>query len=370
MNHVREQTGKSSFQQLNEIRHLRTQGGMCGASDYYWYKLYDESYQNGRGPADYLGWRLQGQFNQALNPRNVVLPAWDKCVFATLATSTGLPVVPTRACFHRAKRISASLGIHLTSSADVRKYLCESATFPLFCKPAYSQQGCGAMCLAGYDPDSDKLQLVGGSVVALGSFLNHLEQPIDPQYHRPEAGFLFQQALVPTAEISAVTGWSAISSVRIVCLNDGKRPKPIRAIWKIAVRPNVVDNFAKGFYGNLIADVNLGTGEISRPINRFWPLAQVVDRPSQAGSALQGFRLPNWNTVLDICDRGGAVFPLMKIHHWDIALTKEGPVILELNDLGATEFLQVHGHGLLTPETREFVRQHGDTRTHRWIQAL
>ncbi|MBK8401777.1 MAG: hypothetical protein IPL29_12190 [Propionivibrio sp.] len=43
------QTGKSRFDQLREIRALRKCGGQCGISDYYNYRLYDESYQPGCG---------------------------------------------------------------------------------------------------------------------------------------------------------------------------------------------------------------------------------------------------------------------------------------------------------------------------------
>jgi hypothetical protein len=60
----------------------------------------------------------------------------------------------------------------------------------------------------------------------------------------------------------------------------------------------------------------------------------------------------------------------MKIHHWDFALTSEGPMILELNDMGGTEIAQVHGHGLLTQETREFLKRYANTQTHPWINSF
>jgi hypothetical protein len=44
--------------------------------------------------------------------------------------------------------------------------------------------------------------------------------------------------------------------------------------------------------------------------------------------------------------------------------------MLELNDIGSTEAAQIHGHGLLTPETREFLRRYGNTREQPWIHVL
>ena len=101
---AQQQTGKNLITQGREIKALKSMGGQCGISDYYWYKLYDQKYQKGRGAPDFLGWCLQEQFSLALNPRYAVLPAWDKLVFAQIAAASGLPVAPIRACFHRLTR--------------------------------------------------------------------------------------------------------------------------------------------------------------------------------------------------------------------------------------------------------------------------
>ena len=367
---VRDQTGKGKLRQISEIRGLEKLGGQCGVSDYYWYKLYDDDYLLGNGARDFIGWRLQAQFSLALNSRNGVLPAWDKCVFMQLATSADLPVAPVRACFHRASRISDSLGVHLRTREQAGSYLRNPELYPLFGKPAYSQQGYGSVYLAGYDPATDTLRLLDGNTLPLEKFLERLEVTIDHRFHKPECGFLFQQSFTLAPEISALTQWSAICGVRVICLNGPEGAKPIRAIWKIAVPPNHVDNFSLGKYGNLLADVNLETGEISRVVNGFWPKSRLLLEHPHSGQSLVGFRLPGWEKILDACQRGGAVFPLMKIHHWDFAVTDQGPLILELNDIGGTEIAQVHGRGLLTEETRAFLKRHGDMQAHPWIRKL
>src|SRR4029079_1520787 len=96
---AREQTGKPLLTQLREIRALRRIGGECGATDYYRYRLYDEGWLDRRRAAGFMGWRLQTRFSLALNPRNVVLPAWDKVAFTLIASAAGLPVAPVRACY-------------------------------------------------------------------------------------------------------------------------------------------------------------------------------------------------------------------------------------------------------------------------------
>lgn len=365
-----QQTGKSLPAQFREIIALRKMGGQCGISDYYWYKLYDDSYQLGRGAPDFIGWRLQQEFSLALNPRMAVLPAWDKNVFTQLASSAGLPVAPVRGTFLRTMQIPKALGEHFRTVQEVARFLRNPDNYPLFAKPVYSQQGYGSAYLIGYDATTDRLALLNGETISLDSFLMRLETSVDPRYHKPECGFVFQLPLKPANEIERLTDWSALCGVRIVCLNEVERVIPIRAVWKIAVPPNHVDNFSLGKYGNLLADIDLSTGIVSRCVNALWPRAHLLQNHPQSGNLLTGFRLPGWERLLEACQIGGVAFPLMKIQHWDFALTDNGPIILELNDLGATEMLQIHGHGLLTPETREFLKRHANAASHAWVKLL
>jgi len=364
------QTGKSLLTQLREIRALRNFGGQCGISDYYWYKLYDDQYQWGRGACDFLGWRLQQQFSLALNPRYAALPAEDKLSFMSLAGSAELPIAPLRACFHRADRLADAMGIHLKTRSAVGAFLRDPTMYPLFGKPSFSQQGYGAAYLAGYEATTDSVQLLDGKTIAVERFMDRLDQTMDSRYHKPECGYLFQEPFTLAPEILAITKWPAICGVRIICLNGPDGVTPIRAMWKIATPPNHVDNFSLGKYGNLLADINLASGEISRTISGFWPRTQILLKHPASGQSLVGFKVPGWTKILEACQRAGPLFPLMKIHHWDFALTDQGPLILELNDIGATEFAQVHGHGLLTPPTREFLKRFGNPQEQVWIKAL
>ncbi|MDO9195021.1 sugar-transfer associated ATP-grasp domain-containing protein [Rhodoferax sp.] len=365
-----QQTGKNLVTQVREIRALQSTGGQCGISDYYEYGLYNDSYLMGRGRQDFLGWRLQAKFSLALNPRYAVLPACDKTVFVQMASAAGLPVAPIRACFHRSARISDALGLHLTSREDAGAFVRDPSIYPMFGKPAFSQQGYGSAYLASYDPATDRLSLLDGQSIAVDEFLKRLDKSVDSRYHKPECGYLFQESLTLAPEIRAFTDWPAICGVRVICLNGPDGVQPIRAIWKVATPPNHVDNFSLGKNGNFLANVDLATGKVSRMVGGFWPKTEAFKTHPGSGHLVDGFQLPGWSQVMDACRRAGAVFPLMKIHHWDFALTDQGPMMLELNDVGGTEIAQVHGHGLLTVETRDFLKRHANTQTHPWVKAL
>ncbi|MCG2578166.1 hypothetical protein LZ012_14315 [Dechloromonas sp. XY25] len=365
-----QQTGKSALRQIREILALRKMGGRCGLSDYYWYKLYDAAYLNGRGVQDFLGWRLQAQVSLALNPRHVVLPAWDKIVFMTLADSVGLPVVPTAATFKACARLPGIFGKHLRTRDEAAEFLRDPCVYPLFGKPAYSQQGYGSAYIDRYEPALDRLVLLDGGSISVEEFLKRLDTTVDYRYHRPECGYLFQRPLRLAEPIESLTGWKAICGARVICLNGPEGSMPLRAIWKIAVPPNHVDNFSLGKYGNLLADIDPSSGSISRVIGGLWPETHLLGEHPVSGNPFTGFRLPDWSAVINYCQMIGQMIPMMRIQHIDFAFSDSGPRVLELNDIGSTELAQLHGHGLLTESACRFIKRFGNADTYSWIKGL
>jgi hypothetical protein len=53
-----------------------------------------------------------------------------------------------------------------------------------------------------------------------------------------------------------------------------------------------------------------------------------------------------------------------------VALTDQGPRLLEFNDVGAFGFPQMFGQGLLTPKLRKILIEKGDKRRYPWIESL
>jgi hypothetical protein len=288
----------------------------------------------------------------------------------TMADSVGLPIVPTVATFKASSRLPAIFGKHLRNTADAAAFLRDPNIYPLFGKPAYSQQGYGSAYLERYEQDSDCLVLLDGRSIAVDQFLTWLEKPVDHRYHKPECGFLFQQPLKLCQRIEQLTGWTAICGARVICLNGPDESTPLRAIWKIAVPPNHVDNFSLGKYGNLLADIDPATGAISRVLGGLWPETRLLTDHPVSGLPFKDFQLPDWHVVLDACKAMGELIPLMRIQHIDFAFTDQGPRILEINDIGGTEIAQLHGHGLLTKRMSVFLKAYGNRTSHPWINSL
>jgi hypothetical protein len=70
--------------------------------------------------------------------------------------------------------------------------------------------------------------------------------------------------------------------------------------------------------------------------------------------------LPQWRRVLALAHKGTTLFPGVRTQSWDVAITADGPVLLEVNWGGDLNLHQLaHGRGILTETFIAHVRQCG-----------
>ncbi len=76
---------------------------------------------------------------------------------------------------------------------------------------------------------------------------------------------------------------------------------------------------------------------------------QTVERHPDSGLAIAGFKLPQWREVSALVIRAQQSVPNLRSAGWDVAVTPDGPVLLEANLTYSTDILQVaYGRGLKT----------------------
>lgn len=71
------------------------------------------------------------------------------------------------------------------------------------------------------------------------------------------------------------------------------------------------------------------------------------------------FQLPYWDDLKKMVIKGQKEFNHMKSIGWDIAVTPEGPVIIEANQTWGTVGMQATNRGLLTEKNRRLFNQYG-----------
>lgn len=141
----------------------------------------------------------------------------------------------------------------------------------------------------------------------------------------------------------------ALSTIRaITYLKDGDFGT-LWAMMRIAVGKNITDNFTHGSTGNLIAPIDLPTGKlgICRGSSRTdWPKIEVFERHPDTGNMFSGVRVPHWQEALELLSRAHKSLPTLRTLAWDLAVTQDGPTLVEANgtyDITGMQIAQQQG---------------------------
>jgi hypothetical protein len=108
---------------------------------------------------------------------------------------------------------------------------------------------------------------------------------------------------------------------------------------KISIGPAVTDHFRAG---NIAAPVDPGTGRLG--LGRSYDERSVVhehETHPDTGARIPGRGVPLWRETVELCLRAQASFPELVVCAWDVAVTPDGPVIIEGNRFFGVELVQV-----------------------------
>lgn len=251
--------------------------------------------------------------NHKLNPQMPISRRhYDKADFEQTCRQHGLPTVPVYALFEGGRVKRQDHVPHVS----------------LFSKPADMAEGKGEFTRWIPVTDSsneDSLYSANdGQVKTLDGIFEHLKA-------LSKAGpYLLQRRLLDHEGIRALSGAETLCTLRVptCCFPDREvRVLPFALFKMPVVRDAVVNTGAKGA---VIYPVELETGRLSAGAVR-GKFETIAVQPT-SGKMAAGFELPCWNETLDLCRTAHAeVFPTFPTVGWDVAITSDGPVLVEMN---------------------------------------
>lgn len=328
---------------LLEAFMLRFPPNCLGLSEYFDYRLFERrlSWQE---KCRFVGWRGEDALDRC-NDRSCHVYADDKRVLAALLEKAALPH-PFLAAVYLNSTPPNLTAAQLDSPGELVVWLRERAEFPLFAKPVHAGFGRGAFLLQGLDATKQNLILgQTGELLSVEDWVSGLSNPAGQ-------GYLFQAALKPHDSLAALQ-CGRLSSLRVMTLQaPGGEPSIYRAVWKVPRQFNIVDNFESGTLGNLLAAVDIDDGRVIRVIQGYGLSLKKLECHPDSGLSFDNLVLPDWSDLKETVLKAARLLPQFGFQHWDVALTEQGPVLLEINlfSAGGTELSQlVEGRGLLEP---------------------
>ena len=133
---------------------------------------------------------------------------------------------------------------------------------------------------------------------------------------------------------------NSVNSLRIITiLDNNKVPHCIYMVQKMGYNGRIIDN------NGLFAPVDLETGKIKFPAHSGDTTRGVVytEHPDTHVKLL-GYQIPFVKEAVDMCLKAALVVPQIRYIGWDVALTENGPVIIEGNTFCAHDFWQLPPH--------------------------
>lgn len=146
----------------------------------------------------------------------------------------------------------------------------------------------------------------------------------------------------------------SINTLRVVTIRNDAGGHILYAHLRVGNGGRPVDNLHSG---GMFAPIDIDTGVIQYPA--YDKDRKTYEKHPMTGVAIQGLQIPLWEQAKEMCLRASEVVPQMRYVGWDVAVTPEGPVLVEGNNLPGYDILQMPPHtpdkiGML-PRFREFV---------------
>jgi hypothetical protein len=272
----------------------------------------------------WLGRQRLLKHQNRFNPKYWKCIVDDKAVFYVYCGMLGLPVPPLYAIFDKIAGWTAT-GQVVSERAEWERFFQNKLPQEFVIKPAVGGRGRG---VALYRRAGASFEDSSGRSFSPVSLYERLQSD-------PETRFVIQGRVFNHPELQRLSGTQSLQTVRIVTwiTKDGDVEIGDTFI-KLIVGDNAIDNYSYG-HGNMVADIDPDTGALSVPVAAAPDgigIKQVPVHPN-SGNVIAGTILPHWSLARRLIDRTAPLFLPLRTIGWDVALTTDGVVLMEGNDL-------------------------------------
>jgi len=167
-------------------------------------------------------------------------------------------------------------------------------------------------------------------------------------------------AFVQQAPYAADIFGGSVNTVRVVTVRAEGAPALVAmALHRFGLSTTGgVDNTS---VGALVTRIDLETGIMDKAFQiTGGTRVRWLERHPETDRPITGVRIPDWGAVKTLCLDLCAAFPFLRYVGWDIAVTQDGPVVIEGNAHPSLRASQVYEPILHDPRLRPFFAQRFD----------
>jgi len=325
-----------------------------------------ELYGFGRSDKDYsymlnfLSVLMRNRFRPILNDNNWKPVLDNKWFFHLHYSQLGFPVPETYGVYLPGAGMSI-VGKRLGCHEELRSLLDEIRPTSLVIKPVGGIMGRGVLVFSELQHANGVIKAVtnNGEVLCFDDIARKLETPPNVRYRmRNLPGYVLQTKLHQHPFLTSIAPHTT-NTIRVVTFLDADNKVHVHfSVLRVGRLGGTVDNWDRG--GISIA-LDPTSGVLGKGVLKPKYGGQRFEVHPDTGVSFVGLQMPFWKDVLDLCSRAAQVTPGLRSVGWDVALTADGPVIVEGNPDWDLPMVQVHTEGLLQPDVRQQLEGFGIT---------
>ncbi len=325
---------------------LKRGRGKLRFAEYLRYGLYDRSKftddERERFISAFIHWPI---FDDTTN-REWWAVSEDKWLSGTFLEACDIPVPETVAVIDRSVRQYPKTPV-IKSPQSLRAFLTKNKG-QLFAKSQRSMWSAGAFIIE--NGDAETIHVRGVEALSYDDFFD---------IYIADGAFVLQKLVKPHSFFDGVT--EATPTVRLINMVNEEGVFNPFAVLKLPTGESIADNFWRA--ENLVCALDVNTGEILTLVGKTEMGYENLDTIPNSDRKMSGEVLPFWDDVKAVNEKVSLMHHEIKYGSTDIAITPNGPVVIEVNCGSAFELPQIaYGSGFLTDEVTAFFRAAGSKR--------
>ena len=266
----------------------------------------------------FLGINEQRYYLDYLNPNKYYIFSRNKYVAHTLMQNAGIRTSELYAYYQ--PEGAAESDIVSASKLGICRILQNKRVQECVIKTTESSHGDNVLVVTSieYKEEDALLHLFNGTVKRLSEVL--AGEPL-----------IFESRVRQTDQMASLNA-SSVNTVRFMTtLYPDGEARIIATFIKIGRAGKCVDNAGGG--GNVDACIDTESGTLKYAIQYDgWHNIKEIEKHPDNGNPVNGVQIHHWDSIKAQVLKFQQALPFIKAAGWDIAITDEGPVVIEVND--------------------------------------
>ena len=154
------------------------------------------------------------------------------------------------------------------------------------------------------------------------------------EYLKGKANGILEEWIIQHENISKIYP-KAVNCLRVITILENNKCNIVSAYFAMAN----ADEIANLATGDLVAYIDLDNGILNTDASNF--TGKVFKEHPISGVKIKGFQIPYWKEVCNMLEEASKVVPEVGYVGWDIAITPDGPLIIEGNTSPGYVYFQV-----------------------------